>query len=376
MQSLTTIKILKDRLTLTGFSRAAEATSIYVPEMNLILDAGMVVTTSKVRRLFVTHSHSDHSYQIPYLYSTLSPIPLDVYVPQASVPHFDHYLTAAQLLNDHGDEKALSNCAKRFALHGVTEQEIIDLDGSYRVEVFRCHHTVPCNGYAFYEKRNKLKAEYAQLNGKQIQELKKQSIAVSEQINVPLFAFLGDTTPAVFAPGSHSAQVLLERMPVVICECTFLDGEQSDEKGHTHWSGIKPIIEQHPDVTFVLIHFSMKHKREEIQRFFENQALKNVIPFIWYEERCNVREGRQIKYFYWSALLDYIQNEYWFLSFVFVFTHLWNISQWERVQCRLALFRCLVRWQTTRRRRRRSRGGELDREFFRDCARDEKKVNA
>lgn len=280
MQSLTTIKILDNRLTLTGSSRAAGATGIYVPEMNLMLDAGMVVTTSKFPRLFVTHSHSDHSYQIPYMYSAASTVPLDIYVPQASVPHFDRYLISAQLLNDHGDEKTVSTCSKRYSLHGVSEQEIIDLDGSYRVEAFRCHHTVPCLGYAFYEKRSKLKVEYAQLNGKQIQELKKQGTDVTEQLYVPLFAFLGDTTPAVFASGSHSAQLLLDRMPVVICECTFLDGEQSDDKGHTHWSGIRPIIEEHPNVTFVLIHFSLKHKREDIQQFFKNQSLKNVIPFI------------------------------------------------------------------------------------------------
>lgn len=280
MYPLSTIKIVNDRLTLTGFSRSAEATAFYIPEMDVMLDAGTVVTTTKFRRMFVTHSHSDHSFQIPWMYSPSSPAPIDIYIPNESVTLLNTYLTSAQLLNDHGDEKALITCTRRYQLHGVSQGDIIDLDKTYRVEIIRCHHTVPCVGYAFYEKRNKLKAEYRQLTGKQIQDLRKQGTEVTEQVDIPLFAFLGDTTPDVFAAGSHSAGVLLGKMPVILCECTFLEGEQSNDKGHTHWQGLQPIIEQHPQITFVLIHFSLKYRREEIRTFFENQPLKNIVPFI------------------------------------------------------------------------------------------------
>ena len=280
MYPISTIKILNNRFTLTGFSRSAEATGLFIPEMDVMLDAGTVVTTTKFRRMFVTHSHSDHSFQIPWMYSASSPAPIDIYIPNESVTLLNTYLTSAQLLNDHGNEKALITCTHRYQLHGVSEKDIIDLDNTYRVEIIRCHHTVPCVGYAFYEKRNKLKSEYSNLTGKQIQELRKQGITVTEQLNIPLFAFLGDTTPDVFAADSHSARVLLEQMPVIICECTFLEGEQSNEKGHTHWQGLQPIIEQHPQITFVLIHFSMRYRPEELRAFFDRQPYKNIIPFI------------------------------------------------------------------------------------------------
>ena len=277
---LSTIKILNNRFTLTGFSRSAEATAFFVPEMDMMLDAGTVVTMAKFRRLFVTHAHSDHSFQIPLMYSPSSPAPIDIYVPNESLPYFDAYLTSAQLLNDHGHEKAYATCARRYSLHGVLEKQIIDLNDTYRVEIISCHHNIPCVGYAFYEKRKKLKSDYSHLTGKQIQELRKQGVDVTEQLCVPLFAFLGDTTPDVFASGSNSAQALLDKMPVIICECTFLEGEQSNEKGHTHWNGLKPIIEQNPHITFVLIHFSIKYRPEELKSFFADQSLKNVIPFI------------------------------------------------------------------------------------------------
>jgi ribonuclease BN (tRNA processing enzyme) len=65
MYPLSTIKTLNNRFTLTVFSRSAETTAFFVPEMDMILDAGTVVITKKLRRLFVTHAHSDHSLQIP-----------------------------------------------------------------------------------------------------------------------------------------------------------------------------------------------------------------------------------------------------------------------------------------------------------------------
>lgn len=142
--------------------------------------------------------------------------------------------------------------------------------------MFNCSHTVPCVGYGFFEKRTKLRSDFVGLNGKQIQELKKQNVSVTEEIFHPLFAFFGDTTPEVFVKTT-----LWRQMPVVICECTFLDGEQSDDKGHTHWSGLRPIVEENPHITFILIHFSLKHKREEIFRFFRDQPLKNIKPFVF-----------------------------------------------------------------------------------------------
>lgn len=274
------MKLLNNKMTLIGFSRSAEATGIFIPELDLMLDGGLAVTSAKFRRLFVTHCHGDHTFQIPFMYSPSSPAPLNIYVPQSSLSLFENFLTSAQLLNDHGAEKALSTCQQRFTLHGVSPSQIIDLDKSYRVEIVQCHHTVPTVGYAFYEKRTKLKSEFSQCTGEQIRSLKKEGITISEEINVPLFAFLGDTTPTVFDRKSHSGQVLLERMPLIICECTFLDGEQSDDKGHTHWNALRPIIVAHPQITFLLIHFSMKYKTEEIFRFFQNENLPNVKIFL------------------------------------------------------------------------------------------------
>ena len=163
---------------------------------------------------------------------------------------------------------------EKYVIHPVSNGYCVDFGKLYHVKVIECFHTVPSVGYLFYEKRNKLKEEYKNLNGTELAALKKQNVQVVEQVLIPLFAFLGDTVPIVFEKYPQ-----LFEFPFVITECTFLYGEQADDKGHTCWNGLQPFIEAHPECTFVLVHWSCSHKNEEIRDFFKKRALPNAIPF-------------------------------------------------------------------------------------------------
>jgi hypothetical protein len=43
---------------------------------------------------------------------------------------------------------------------------------------------------------------------------------------------------------------------------------------------LQPYVLQHPEIIFVLIHFSQQYKSEKIREFFRNLNLPNVVPFI------------------------------------------------------------------------------------------------
>lgn len=196
---------------------------------------------------------------------------LDIYVPDPCVQFLKPYLKSAQNLNDCAEDST----PEKYAIHGVKNGASISFANNlYVAQVIECDHTVPSVGYLFYERRSKLKEEYKNMEGKELAKLKKQNVQVSQEVLVPLFAFLGDTLPTVF-----EKYPVLFTFPHIITECTFLHGEQAESKGHTHWSGLKPIVEQHPEVNFVLIHWSCSHKNEEIVEFFKKEGLKNVIPF-------------------------------------------------------------------------------------------------
>ncbi len=58
------------------------------------------------------------------------------------------------------------------------------------------------------------------LVGKEIAELRKNGTVIYQDVSVPCFAFLGDTTCEVFEKNP-----ILFESPVIIVECTFLSDD-------------------------------------------------------------------------------------------------------------------------------------------------------
>ena len=65
-----------------------------------------------------------------------------------------------------------------------------------------------------------------------------------------------------------------------------MDGEEeiASKKNHIYWTHLKPYVLQHPEITFILFHFSLKYKDEEIKEHLENEFkihhIKNVELFL------------------------------------------------------------------------------------------------
>jgi ribonuclease Z len=147
----------------------------------------------------------------------------------------------------------------------------------WKVDCIRCIHTVPCIGFGFTEIRNKLKQEFVSLERKEIIELKKNSIAITEEIEYPLFCYLGDTNDLILK------NKLLNKYKFIMIECTFLDPihiEEAIADRHLHWSQLENYIIDHKETTFVIYHFSMRYTTEYIKNFFETKNIANVIPWI------------------------------------------------------------------------------------------------
>jgi ribonuclease Z len=264
-------KLKVNNFTFQGYSRAGDATGFYVPELGICLDAGIVMDM-KPSAMFVTHSHADHSFMVPYFYGR-GRTQLPVYTPMGSHEFYRVFLQSAQNLND-CDEQAPT----KFELRPVSSGDSFEYAAKKPliVEVVKCYHPVPCVGYLFYEKRSKLKEEYKGLPGKEIAELRKNNIEINDIVHVPLFAYIGDTTPKVFDDYYDK----LKQFPLVITECTMIEGEQEDSKGHTYWSGLKQHVERMKDTTFMLIHFSSSLKKDVVAEFFTKENMPNVVVFL------------------------------------------------------------------------------------------------
>lgn len=263
--------------TLTGYSRAAEATGFSIAELGWVLDAGILAHSKRPEHVFISHTHADHIYQLIYLKSRRKPP--HIYVPAHAVELVKKFLDLSQELTN---PRALGPSEPpSYFLHGVHPGDVFQIKRGgdlFEVEVLQCGHSVPCVGYRFSIVREKLKPEFALLPGRQIGELRRAGESITEQISTPLFAYLGDTTIDVF-----ERHPCLLQTPFVMTECTFLDPEHrgyAHKTRHTHWEELRDIVSSAPNTLFLLMHFSLRYDAEFIHSFFVEQDFSNVFPWL------------------------------------------------------------------------------------------------
>jgi ribonuclease Z len=322
-------------LTLTGCSRAGDATAFAVPELNWMLDCGAVVSGGQsARTIFLSHTHADHVQCLPQQISRrlqslqsiqstsgsgagASPAqplpPIQIYLPATAAPFVDRFLQAHLAMIECNPTTATTATSSDTNNVSMTEsimnnliyelcpvvpgQEIILAGGKkgggteYVVRIVKCFHRIDCVGYSMFRRyRGKLLPQYAALPGPEIGRLKQQGVAVHEQIEEPVLVFLGDTTHEVFTKHTE----ILQQHATIMVECTFLNNDDDDddkiqqsharaqETQHMHWDNLRPIVQSHPDTLFLLIHFSLKYSCLRIRRFFQDYP--NVHPVLRQQE--------------------------------------------------------------------------------------------
>jgi ribonuclease Z len=278
-----TIKIPGTQLTLKGFSIAALRTNFYIPELSIMLDAGISGNMAP-DYIFVTHSHSDHIANLPYhLYSAKNGKKIQIYIPEEMTKKMTGMLDSITMLNDEYPNPEFENKEngnmKCYNIVPVKPgiSDVILRNKKYELEVIKCYHSVPCVGYGFSEFKTKLKDEYKELSSKEIGELRRKGVDVSCEVKNPILCFLGDTSDEVLKDKS------LEKYRNIMIECTFIRDEelvQAEKTKHIHWKSLEKYITDHPNINFILYHFSQRYKKSEIKEFFDNKKLPNVIPWI------------------------------------------------------------------------------------------------
>lgn len=310
---------------LTGKSRAAWHTSFVIPQLNLLLDAGLCVNKQRPKHIFITHGHSDHTLLTPAFIKRSDPP--DIYCPVEVLKVLDDFLVAKTVLNagglktasdvDNPDVASIEdeldadadesepaqlnptpvppkerNWLQTHDIYGVRPGDTVPLRRTidFTAEAFACDHTVPCVGYVFKLNTQKLKKEYLGLKGVEIKNLREQGVEITALQSTPVFAFLGDTTAATLAA---DPQWLQDEIPVVITECSFLWEEhraQAVKTQHTIWADLEPVVRKWPKTTFVLMHFSLRYTDDDIRRFFAElqDPPKNIVIWVDGDPNSNV----------------------------------------------------------------------------------------
>jgi len=279
------IKLKDTPWTLVGDSRAARRTMFWIPELDIFFDAG-IHTDLKPQVIFISHSHYDHTRELPcYL---LDPNPnLTIFVPQQSQKLITNFIESAISMNKHS---LLTKIDCKIIGTSISKDEIIKIKNiKFKIELFKCTHSIETNGYGLIEYRKCLNPifntpEYQDASGNP--DPKKLAFVASEGhklnilIEIPQVCYLLDTDHRILQTHKDS----ISKYKNVIIECTFIDDEHKQEARDTRhmlWSNLKPFILEFPHIQFILCHFSMRYKESEIIEFFKKENIKNVIPVVY-----------------------------------------------------------------------------------------------
>ena len=249
-------KIGNTKWSINGSSVAGIRTSFYIPELKVLLDAGNQ-NFNKLAVIFITHCHADHVASLPLiiLENVNSKIKTNIYCPQESSKFIENMVDAflACNYNNYTVPKKYYNfipMSPRYLTNKTLNGQSIIIRSYYS------DHTVATLSYGFVEEKKKLKEEFKELSGPEIVALKKEGVEITEIQQFKKLVFCGDTTAKIFR---RNPDIL--SYDSIIVECTFFEDDELDtarERKHMHWSDLKEVIIENPNVNFYLIHISTK----------------------------------------------------------------------------------------------------------------------
>ena len=250
-------------LTIEGYSRAAVQSYWRVPEMKVGFDLGAQPWSFMgTPNWFVTHAHIDHIVALPVYVSRRRMMKMDpptIYMPGSTIEPMQQILQQYVRL-----DRGRLPCE----LVAVEPGDEIAISREHVITAHKTVHSVDSLGFIAWERRQKLKAEYQDLSGSEIRDLRLSGTEVTNEIRKPRVAYLGDSVGAGLDnnPEMYEAEVLILEMTFVTPEHRK---ERIDKFGHMHLDDIIERRHRFQNELIIATHFSTRYHPNQIKHHVE-----------------------------------------------------------------------------------------------------------
>ncbi|MBC7976732.1 MAG: MBL fold metallo-hydrolase [Myxococcales bacterium] len=265
--------------TVRGISVGGVYTSLAVPELGIVFDAGASPRSScAMDTILLSHGHADHVGALP-AFLGIRALSGKTRPPRVIMP--------VEILEDLTAGLAAMSRLQRFPLDieavGMAPGDEIALRGDLRVRAVRTFHPVPSLAYIIVRRVAKLRADLHGLTGPQIAARRRAGEEVSDYEDRLELAYATDTLVSAL---DHAPELMQAR--TLIVECTFLDERKSLEAAragcHIHLDELVARADQFANDHIVMMHFSQLYRPDEISGILDArlppQLRAKVIPFV------------------------------------------------------------------------------------------------
>jgi ribonuclease Z len=265
--------------TVRGISVGGVYTSLAVPELGLVFDAGSSPRSScAIDNILLSHGHADHIGALA-AFLGIRALSGKTRPPRVVMP--------SEIVDDLLAALAALSKLQRFPLEidaiGMQPGDELALRGDLRIRAVRTFHPVPSLGYIVVRRVARLKAELVGMTGPEIAARRRAGEEVSDYDDRMELAYATDTLISAL---DHSPDLYKAR--VLIVECTFLDERKSLEAAragcHIHLDEIIERADAFENEHVVLMHFSQIYRPDEISALLDRRVppklRAKLIPFV------------------------------------------------------------------------------------------------
>ncbi len=236
-----------------------------VKNFNIAFDFGRgPIDLIDIPVVFLSHGHLDHAAGIAYYFSQRSLknlSPGTVYAPSRTVGPLRKICKQWQKIEGFG---------YRINIRPMKPGQKIEIMKNYYVEAFEANHRVAALGFVLMRRVKKLKEEYKNKKGSEIQSLRESGADIFNETEAPILAYSGDTTIEAVLKSEKARQAR-----VLIMECTYIDKERPIERarkwGHTHLDEILTHREAFENERIILTHLSRRYPHSYVEKVLDEK---------------------------------------------------------------------------------------------------------